>query len=295
VNFEVVLVVLVAAITHATWNALTHTIKDGRTALFLVGTGRAACGALIVLTAPPPATRAWPYLAASVAIHIAYQILLIRSFQLGDFGQMYPVARGTSPLAVTMFAGLALGQWPHGWNAVGAAIGAAGLIGLAVRGVQQGALRGDGRSGQLVALGAALVTGLAIASYTVVDGVGVRDSGPAPGWLGYVGWLMACDGSLVTCVALCRRHDTEGLRARISTDRALAARGCIAGALSVAAYGLVLWAQSKAQLALVAVLRESSVFVAAAIASLWFKEKFGLHRAIAGVCMVSGIMLMIKS
>jgi len=282
----VVLVLLLAAVTHATWNALTHTIKDARKALFLVGTGRLACGLCVLLLAPSPALRAVPYLAASIGIHIAYQIILVRSFQLGDFGQMYPVARGTSPLAVTLFAGAVLGQWPHGWNAMGAALGASGLIVLAAWGVRQGA------GGRPIALAAAVVTGLTIAAYTVVDGVGVRNAGVGLGWLGYVGWLMTGDGSMVTCFALWQARGTGTLKPLES--RRIALRGWAAGSLSVVAYGLVLWAQTRAPLALVAVLRESSVFVGAAIAALCFKERFGLPRAVAGACMACGIMLMLK-
>lgn len=91
----VVGVVLFAAVTHAGWNAITHRIKDELACLSLVGAGRTLCGAVLACLAPLPAPAAWPYLIASVLIHIAYQVALMRSFRLGDFGQVYPIARGS--------------------------------------------------------------------------------------------------------------------------------------------------------------------------------------------------------
>ncbi|MFJ6213753.1 EamA family transporter [Streptomyces sp. NPDC092296] len=279
----VALVVLLAAVTHASWNALTHSIKDELAALTLVGTGRAACGLVLVLFAPLPPVGAWPYLGASVLVHIGYQLVLIRSFRLGDFGKMYPIARGTGPIVVTVFAMLFLNERLHGWSALGAALAAAGLVGLALWGV-----RGESARPHGWAVAAAVTTGLAIAAYTVVDGVGVRACGPGDGFLGYVGWLMLLDGASIPGWALVMRRG--GLVGRI---RPSLARGWAGGCLSVVAYGLVLWSQTRAQLAPVALLRESSILVGAIIAKVFFKEPFGGPRLVAAGLMLVGIMLML--
>lgn len=89
--------VLLAAVTHATWNAIAHTIRDQLVAFTLIAGGGAVLGAVAVCLAPFPAAGAWPYLIASAVLHVGYQALLMRSFSLGDFGQMYPIARGTAP------------------------------------------------------------------------------------------------------------------------------------------------------------------------------------------------------
>ncbi|SEN10176.1 EamA-like transporter family protein [Actinacidiphila rubida] len=274
----VVLAVLTAAVTHAVWNAIAHRIKDQLLTFTLVGGGGALCAALIAPFAASPRSGAWPYLAASVAIHLAYQYLLMRSFSLGEFGQVYPVARGVAPLAVTVLAAVFVSERPDGWQTAGVAVASAGLGGVALWGLR-------GRRPNWPALAAAVGTGLTIAGYTVVDGVGVRASGSAAG---YITWLMLMQGAAVPFVAAASRR--PGLLAAL---RPVAARGLLAGALSTAAYGLVVWAQTRAPLAPVAALRETSIIAGAAIGTLVFNERFGRPRLIAAALVVSGITLML--
>lgn len=286
----VVAAVLVAAVTHATWNALAHGIKDQLLAFTLVGGGGTLCGALLACFVPVPAAEAWPALVVSAVLHVVYQLLLMRSFHLGDFGQMYPIARGTAPLVVTVLAALFLHEMPDAWQLTGVLFASAGLVGVALWGLRgtQGKGRGEGGEAggpQWPALTAAVCTGLAIATYTVVDGVGVRASGSS---LGYIAWLMILEGLAIPAYALATRRGA--LAAQL---RPLALRGLLGGALSVVAYGLVLWAQTRAPLAPVAALRESSIIAGAAIGAVFFKERFGWPRTAASVLMVGGIALML--
>jgi drug/metabolite transporter (DMT)-like permease len=132
-----------------------------------------------------------------------------------------------------------------------------------------------------------LATGLSIAAYTVVDGLGVRASGSS---LSYIAWLMAVEGVAVPAYALYRwRGDL------LTVLRPFAAVGLLGAALSVAAYGLVLWAQTKAELAPIAALRESSIIVGAAIGAVFFKERFGAPRIAAAGLLVVGIGLMLHA
>ncbi|MEV5238795.1 DMT family transporter [Streptomyces cinnamoneus] len=274
--------VLVAAVTHASWNAIAHGIKDQLLAFTLVGGGGAVCGLVLLPFTDVPAAGAWPYLAASAVLHVVYQLLLMRSFTLGDFGQMYPIARGTAPLAVTVLAAVFAGEFAGGWQLAGVAVASAGLVGLALWGI-----RGSGARPQWAAIGAALATGLAIASYTVVDGLGVRASGTP---LGYIAWLMILEGLAIPAWALTVR------RGRFLAElRPFAVRGLLGGLLSVFAYGLVLWAQTRAALAPIAALRESSILVGAAIGAVMMKERFGAPRIAAAALMVAGIGLMLHA
>ncbi|MFE5125326.1 EamA family transporter [Streptomyces sp. NPDC056669] len=306
--------VLIAAVTHASWNAIAHGIRDQLLAFTLVGGGGAVCGLALLPFAPLPAADAWPYLLASAAIHVVYQLLLMRSFHLGDFGQMYPIARGTAPLVVTVAAAVFVGERPDHWQAAGIALASAGLVGVAlwgvkgsrhggVKGSRHGGVKGSrhadheesGRDGgqngggapQWLALTAAITTGLSIAAYTVVDGLGVRASGSAPG---YIAWLMILEGFAIPAYALAVRRG-----ALLRQLRPVAARGLLGGLLSVSAYGLVLWAQTQAELAPIAALRESSIIVGAAIGTLFFKERFGGPRIAAAGLMVAGIGLMLHA
>ncbi|MFJ5266243.1 EamA family transporter [Streptomyces sp. NPDC088387] len=272
--------VLTAAVTHAGWNAIAHRITDKLVGFTLISGG----GLLIGLAAVPftgfPAAGAWPYLLASSAIHIAYYALLMQSFRLGDFGQAYPIARGTAPLLVTVIAAVFAHEVPDGWAAAGIVLSCAGLTGVALWGLR-------GRRPNWPAIGAALATGLTIAVYTVVDGIGVRASGSP---LAYIAWLMAVQGAVIPAYALYRlRGELPGLL------RPFARIGLLGAAMSVAAYALVLWAQTKAELAPIAALRESSIIVGAAIGAVVFKERFGLPRVAAAGLLVVGIGLMLRS
>ncbi|MET7310986.1 EamA family transporter [Streptomyces sp. NPDC005134] len=278
----VVIAVLAAAITHASWNAIAHAIKDQLLSFTLISGGGALLGAVTACFVPLPAAEAWPYLIVSAILHVAYMALLMRSFTLGDFGQMYPIARGTAPLVVTVLAAVFVGERPDGWATAGVAVACAGLVGVALWGI-----RGSQTRPHWPAITAALATGLAIAGYTTVDGVGVRASGTP---LGYIAWLMILEGLAVPAYTLCRRRGQ--LAAQL---RPFAARGLLGAALSVAAYGLVLWAQTKAPLAPIAALRESSIIVGAAIGTVFFKERFGAPRMAAAGLMVVGIGLMLHT
>lgn len=278
----VVAAVLLAAVTHASWNAIAHGIRDQLLAFTLVGGGGALCGLALAAVTPLPAAGAWPFLLASSVLHIVYQVLLMQSFRLGDFGQMYPIARGTAPLVVTVLAAVFVHEVPNSWGLAGVALASAGLVGVALWGI-----RGSGTRPHWPALLAALATGLAIASYTTVDGLGVRASGTS---LGYIAWLMILEGIVIPVYALATRR-----RQLLTELRPVALRGMAGGVLSVFAYGLVLWAQTRAPLAPIAALRESSIIVGAAIGALFFKERFGAPRIAAAGLMVIGIGLMLHT
>jgi drug/metabolite transporter (DMT)-like permease len=272
--------VLFAAVTHASWNAIAHQITDKLVGFTLIAGGGMLIGLVMVPFVAFPASGAWPYLGASALIHVAYYVLLMRSFRLGDFGQAYPIARGTAPLVVTLLAALFAHEVPDGWAAAGIAFSCAGLTGVALWGL-------GGRRPNWAAVGAALATGLTIAGYTVVDGLGVRASGSS---LGYIAWLMAVEGIALPAYALYRWRGQFTVLLR-----PFAGLGLLGAALSVLAYGLVLWAQTRAELAPIAALRESSIIVGAAIGAVFFKERFGAPRIAAAGLLVAGIGLMLHA
>jgi drug/metabolite transporter (DMT)-like permease len=273
---SVTLAVLAAAVTHATWNAIAHGIKDQVVAFGLIGVGSIAVAVPVAVLAPFPPGRCWPYLLGSVVIHVCYNLLLMRSYRYGEFGQVYPLARGISPLVVTGLAALFAAELPTLPQLLGVLVVSSGLGTL----VLAGRRRGFSRPAVLAAAG----TGLTIAAYTTVDGLGVRLShSPA----GYIGWLMLLQSLCVPAWALVRRrHSLRGQPTRVL------ASGISAGALSVLAYGLVLWAQTRGALAPIAALRETSVIFGAIIATVAFREPFGRVRIVATVLVVAGILLL---
>ncbi|AUH42590.1 EamA family transporter [Streptomyces sp. CMB-StM0423] len=272
--------VLAAAVMHASWNAIAHGVKDQLVVFALIGVGDVLIAGTAVFFVPFPDAGAWPWLLASVAIHLVYMTLLMQSFRLGDFGQVYPIARGTAPLVVAAVAHLFLNERLGLWQTAGVAVACAGLSGIALWG-----LRGKDTRPHWPALAAAFATGLSIAAYTIVDGVGVRASGSA---MGYTAWLVLLMGPWIPLAALVLRG--PGMVRELAP---VAVRGLLGGAISITAYGLVLWAQTRAPLAPIAALRESSIVVGAAIGAVFLKERFGGPRIVAACLMVAGIALVL--
>jgi drug/metabolite transporter (DMT)-like permease len=269
--------VLVAAVLHAGWNALAHSVRDKLVGFVLIGASYAAVSAALLPWVDPPDPAARPWLAASAGLHVLYSLLLMQSFRVGEFGQVYPLARGVSPLVVAAVAVGLLGEPVVAAQLAGIVTLSAGLATLVLAG---GRPRGPHRG----ALGAAGGTGLAIAAYTIVDGIGVRRSGSVAG---YAGWLFLLQGSVVVLIGLRWRGPALARQARPHIGTGLAG-----GLLSLAAYGLVLWAQTRGALAAVAALRETSVIVGTVIGTLAFHEPFGRTRLIATVLVATGIVLL---
>lgn len=143
---QVTVAVLFAAFTHAGWNALAHRITDKLAGFALIAGGGMLIGLAFIPFVAVPASGAWPYLVLSAVIHIVYYALLMKSFRLGDFGQAYPIARGTAPLVVTGLAAVFAHEVPDGWAASGVALSCAGLTGVALWGCA-GAVPTGRRSG----------------------------------------------------------------------------------------------------------------------------------------------------
>ena len=285
---SVILAVLAAAVTHATWNAIAHGIKDQTLAFALIGVGGTAVSVPLVIVAAMPRSASWPYLLASVAIHVFYNLLLMQCYRLGEFSQVYPLARGVSPLVVTILAAVFVHEHLAFFQVVGVVIVSAGLAFLVFGGRRapaggNGGVVPPGQQSQGAFL-AAVGTGLTIAAYTTVDGVGVRLSASP---VGYIGWLIMLESLCVPLFALIRRREVL-----LKQPRRILLSGLAAGALSVLAYGLVLWAQTRGALAPIAALRETSVIFGAIIGTVIFREPFGRTRITATVLVVAGIVLL---
>ncbi|GAA1637749.1 DMT family transporter [Kribbella alba] len=271
----VLLAVLGAAVLHAVWNALAHGVPDRLGGFALLGLSSGTCGLVtVVITGLPPA-RVWPYIIASVLLHLAYYGGLLASYQLGQFSQVYPLARGTSPWVVAVVAIVVLHQEPVPVELAGVLLISAGLIALVFIG-------GRPTRRQSPALLAAFGTGLTIAAYTVVDGVAVHKVALAS----YMGWVFMLQGLIVPLLVLCRRG--PGF---LTVERRFLYAGLGGGVVSLAAYGLVLWAQTRGTLASIAALRETSIIFGAIIGALFFGERFGPKRALAAAVVVAGIVL----
>ncbi|MFC6593718.1 EamA family transporter [Kitasatospora paranensis] len=271
------MVVLAAALLHAVWNALAHGMADKLAGFALMNTVFLVVGGVMAALAPMPDRASWPCLAASAALQVGYQLQLVRAYRLGDFGQMYPLARGTSPMLVALLAATVLGDPLHGARLLGILVISLGLAGLAFAGGLPG-------REQLPALGAAVTTGVLIAGYTVVDGIGVRRAGAAGG---YIAWMFLAQGAAMLVVAALLRG-----RALPGALRRGTRTGLAGGLISLTAYGLVVWAQTAGDLATIAALRETSIVIAALIGVLFLRERLGRVRLAASATVLTGIAVL---
>ncbi len=268
--------VLGAGVLHATWNAIASKIKEKFVAFGLIGMTEAVVAGVFLPLTGMPASSAFAFVGASAVIHVAYTYALLHSYRLGDFGRAYPLARGTSPLLVAVGAWFLADEHLAAIQIAGISIVAASLTAIVFAG-------GRLTRADVPATLAALLTGVTIASYTVLDGLGVRH---AHNPFGYIALLFLLQGPVVAAIA------GISLRKRIRnlqlTD---VPAGFAAGALSLVAYGMVIWAQTHGPLALVSALRETSVITAALIATLLFHEPLGRRRLGPAIAVVAGIVL----
>lgn len=270
-------VVLAAAALHAGWNALLKIGLDRYLTASLIQIGAGGVALLGVPFCNLPLVSAWPYIAVSALLHIGYNLFLSRAYQHGDLAQVYPIARGSSPLLVALLALLAGDLLPaEQW---------AGLL-MLVAGIWLMAWRGGHPGAALNAplLFNALATAACIAGYTLADALGARSNGDA---IGYALWLFVVNGVVAATLITLRRGP------RIFLQLGPHWRGGLGGgAMSMLAYSLVIWATTQAPVAMVSALRESSVLFALLIGWLWLKEPMPPLRLLACAVIAAGVVLM---
>ncbi len=281
----VLLAVLLGALLHASWNALIKSAQDKSLDTALIhGLGTLTALPMLALFGAPPAA-AWPYVLGSTLIHIGYYTSLAGAYRHGDLGLTYPLMRGSAPLLVALFSHALIGEALSPWAWTGVLTICAGVLTL---GLSRSALRNQGdEARRRQALRYALTNALFIAAYTLVDGIGVRVSGNAPA---YVSALFLFDGlPYLSLVLWQRRHDLAPVRAYARRRWPVALLGTLA---SLGSYGIALWAMTRAPVAMVAALRETSVLFAAALGTLLLREPFGWQRALGTGVIVGGVMLL---
>lgn len=269
--------VLFAAACHAGWNAAIKTGLDPLSSTVLITTGAGLVSLVLLPFAGLPPAAAWPWVIASVVVHLFYFAGLSEAYRTGDLGQVYPLARGSAPLmtagATTLFLGERIGL--SGWS--GIVILAAGVLLLSLRG------------GRLMqppdrrAVYFALFTALTICLYSIVDGIGGRTAGnPHPYTL-----AMFIGNALIMLAYFVVRRGPSGIAPMLRTWPV----GLFGGSMQLLSYGIAIWAMTLAPIALVAALRETSVLFGALIAVLFLKEPMRPARIVAALMIVTGLVL----
>ena len=273
-SLGVTLAVLGAGLLHAGWNALLKSAPGGDAMLDMatIVAGSAVCGLVVIPFAGIPDAASWKFAAVSSLIHWGYYVTLAHAYRTGDLSFAYPLMRGSAPLIVTLLGIVFLREWPTPQIALG--------IGLISLGIVSIAFARRGRHPPSAA-GWALANAAIIASYTLVDGAGARASGNP---LAYVSWLIFLEAIPFLAWIWAR----QGAFAFAYIGRSWR-RGLLGGAASLGAYGIVLWAMTRAPVAAVAALRETSVLFAALIGAVLLKEGLGVRRLAGAISVVAGV------
>jgi drug/metabolite transporter (DMT)-like permease len=262
-----IILVLSAAFLHASWNALLRGGADRTQSMLVMNVTVGVAGLAMLAFSGLPSAASAPYVAASGLIHLVYNALLVRMYRSGDLGETYPVARGSSPALIALGGSLFAGEWMNLIGTIGIGLVCAGIFMLAAT------------KGRLHAMNlpAALATGITIAVYSIVDGLGVRASG---NWVAYTG------GIFVFFLAVPLWYLARGRRAVFAVSLTEAGKAVSGGLISLAAYGAIIWAMQGNAMGAVSALRETSVVFAALLGAAFLGERLTTWR-IAACCIIA--------
>ena len=270
--------VLAAAAMHATWNALIKTRSDRFASISLATLG----ASIVVLPILPfvdfPSIEVWIWIAASVIIHAGYRLFLVKTYDVGDFAQSYPLARGIAPLITTVGAIIFIGEIPEGLTVLGIVVLSFGALLMSLRGSS------DLSKFNRRAVGFALLTSMLIAGYTLTDGYGVRLANTASS---YAAWLFFCDG--LCSIAIGFLYRGRGLLNVLASEWKT---NLLTGGLLAGSYWIIMWAMTKAPIASIAALRETSILFAMLISVLVLGERVTPWRVLATVFIVGGVVIL---
>src|SRR5258708_29621783 len=251
ISLPVTLAVLGAALLHAGWNALLKSSTDKQLDTVAISVGAGIVGLAVAVWLPPPAEQSWPWLAASTAVHILYFAFLAGAYRWGDLSYVYPIMRGGGPVIVALAGAAAFGEVLPAAPTIGVALVCTGIVAFA-----------SGKADRRATL-FAIANAAVIAAYTLIDAKGARASGSP---IAYTMWFFVANAVVI--------YAYGGLRRGAEVPRYLARnwhRLLIGAVLTTVSYAIALWAMTRAPVALVAVLRETSGIFAAVLRALFLR------------------------
>jgi drug/metabolite transporter (DMT)-like permease len=270
----VIAAVLLSALIHAIWNAQVKTSPDRFATLASIRIVGIAVGAVLAISAPLPKPESWPWLCSAAAMHYVYYYCMLNTYRLGDFGQVYPIARGSAPLVVAVVTLITASEPLPASTLTAIALMSCGIMLLSLS------------KASFKAVAFALAMGVTIALYSYLSGRGIRLAGST---LAYMGWL-----EMLASIGLLMMASLPTYRKRVeSYIRSNVVTALLAGVLSVGGYIIALWAMSSTVIAGVVALRETSALFGAIIGAYVLKEGFPLRRVFAAVLVVAGVLLLV--
>jgi drug/metabolite transporter (DMT)-like permease len=268
-----IILVLLSAILHATWNAQLKGTNDRTQFMASMSTAMGVLALMWIPFVPLPAPSSWICIATSALLHICYNVLLLENYKNNDFASAYPIARGISPFLVTFGGFFLMRQRPTGFAVAAIAMISMGIVFLSTE---------KSKTGK-VAISSAVATGASIAAYTVVDGMGVQRS---PNTISYTVWVFASYLLMPVALRMLR------LQSDVVTTKSRA-RPIAAAVFSLSAYTLVLWATHYVDVGIVSALRETSVLWAVIISRVFLGEALTWRRLSSALMICFGVVLLV--
>jgi len=272
--------ILTAAVMHAGWNLVVKQARRKLVFMWLALVIGVGCFLIIPLSSSPLPLRVWPYIVGSAIAEAVYYVALTWAYDLDDFSLIYPLARGTAPALLFIWASLFLGETPHLAGVIGIVLLVVGLV-IVGSGSLWGKFHKMTFSGKGIL--ASLITAFCVSLYTVIDGAAVRFAPPIP----YTVLVLALS-ALLSIPAVVMRYRISDIWAewRMNWLRII-----LVGIVLMVTYILVVYAYSIARVSYAGAIREVSVVFAAIAGWLWLKERFGIARTIGAVFIFVGIVV----
>jgi len=274
-EFNIFLLVVLAAFMHAIWNGMVKNFKDKVVSVSAIVFGHVPIGIIVMLFVPLPAIESVPYIFLSVILHQGYQLCLISAYKFGDLTKVYPVARGTGPIVATLISIFFLGVLISKPQLLSIGLICFGLIAIG--------LLNKNSIGNRKAIVYSLVTGLFIGLYSLTDGYGARLS-QSP--LSFLGWSFILNAMIFFFILKFMNY--SNIFGRVMKEAKLIF--WVGGSLSYIVYGIVVWSFTKAPVPLVSALRESSIIFATFIGIFFLKEKITFIKSMAIILIVLGLV-----
>ena len=271
------LAIILAAFLHAVWNAMVKNEDNKYLAVTAIVLGHVPVSVLIILLTPIPSVESIPFIILSALLHIGYEWYLLSAYRFGDLTKVYPIARGTAPILITIVSLIFLGIALSNFEILGIFIISLGILSLSL----QGAKGIKNRSAVIYAL----VTGFFIMGYSITDGYGARVSNS---FLSYMGWSFILNATIFPII-LKINNKSEIITKTFKEGKKIF---FIGGTLSYIVYGIVIWGFTQAPIALITALRETSIIFALLIGTFFLKEKFTLLKVIATFIIFFGVALL---
>ncbi len=276
-SLNLFLAIILAAFLHAVWNAMVKNEDNKYLAVTAIVLGHVPVSVLIILLTPIPSVESIPFIILSALLHIGYEWYLLSAYRFGDLTKVYPIARGTAPILITIVSLIFLGIALSNFEILGIIIISLGILSLSL----QGAKGIKNRSAVIYAL----VTGFFIMGYSITDGYGARVSNS---FLSYMGWSFILNATIFPII-LKINNKSEIITKTFKEGKKIF---FIGGTLSYIVYGIVIWGFTQAPIALITALRETSIIFALLIGTFFLKEKFTLLKVIATFIIFFGVALL---